>query len=168
MARRLRQDATDVEKILWRALRERLDPWKFRRQHPIGLRIADFACPARKLIIELDGGQHAERTTADNRRSAELAHRGYRIIRFWNNEVLDNLDGVLETIRRALEAPPPLPTSPPQGGGEEQTIMIGAGSQTAGRRKRCVNAIAPTGGEDGPHAVDGEGDAAISIDQIAV
>jgi very-short-patch-repair endonuclease len=106
IARRLRREATDVEKILWRALRERVVPWKFRRQHPIGRRIADFACPARKLVIELDGGQHAERMDADDRRSAELILHGYRVIRFWNNDVLDNLDGVLETIRCELEAPP--------------------------------------------------------------
>src|ERR1700674_4397051 len=72
-ARRLRREGTDVERILWRALRERVVPWTFRRQHPIGRRIADFACPARKLVIELDGGQHAERMDADDRRDAELA-----------------------------------------------------------------------------------------------
>jgi crossover junction endodeoxyribonuclease RuvC len=115
IARRLRQDATDVEKILWRALRERIGIWKFRRQPPIGGRIADFACPSRKLVIELDGGLHAERTAADAQRAAEIARHGYRIIRFWNSAVLENLDGVLETIRHALEAPPPLPTSPPRG-----------------------------------------------------
>lgn len=115
IARRLRREGSDVERILWRALRERVEPWKFRRQHPIGRRIADFACPAGKLVIELDGGQHAERMDADDQRSAELARHGYRVIRFWNNEILDNLDGVLETVRRELEAPPPHPTSPPPG-----------------------------------------------------
>ena len=115
IARRLRRDATDVEKILWRALRERVVPWKFRRQHPIGRRIADFACAARKLAIELDGGQHGDRIEADDRRTAELARHGYRVIRFSNHEVLENLDGVLETIRHAVEAPPPHPASPPPG-----------------------------------------------------
>jgi very-short-patch-repair endonuclease len=109
IARRLRRDGTDVERILWRALRMRLTPWKFRRQHPIGRYIADFACPPHKLVIELDGGQHADRLQADERRSADLAGHGYRVIRFWNNEVLDNLEGVLEAIRGALEA---FPTSP--------------------------------------------------------
>ncbi|HEY6335004.1 MAG TPA: DUF559 domain-containing protein [Alphaproteobacteria bacterium] len=118
IARCLRREATDVERILWRALRERVTSWKFRRQHPIGQFVTDFACPARKLVIELDGGQHAERKEADTRRDAVLARHGYRVARFWNNEVLDNLDGVLETIRRVLEAPPPHPTSPPRGGEE--------------------------------------------------
>jgi very-short-patch-repair endonuclease len=74
------------------------------RQHPIGRRIADFACPACKLAIELDGGQHASAAEADAARTAELVAHGYRVIRFWNNEVLENLDGVMETIGRALEA----------------------------------------------------------------
>src|SRR5260370_35684976 len=73
IARRLRREGTDVERILWRALRERIVPWKFRRQHPIGRRIADFACPARKLVIELDGGQHAERMEADAQRRARAS-----------------------------------------------------------------------------------------------
>jgi very-short-patch-repair endonuclease len=120
IARQLRREATDVEKILWRALRERLASWKFRRQHPISNRIADFACPARKLAIELDGGQHGERIIKDEQRSAELAHHGYRVLRFWNNDVLDNLDGVLETIAQTLAVAPPHPTSPPRRGGEEK------------------------------------------------
>jgi crossover junction endodeoxyribonuclease RuvC len=118
IARRLRRDGTDVERMLWGALRERLAPWKFRRQHPIGQYIVDFACRPRKLVIELDGGRHAEMTQADERRSAERALRRYRVIRFWNNEVLDNLEGVLETIRGALEA---FPTCR---GGEEKIRAI--------------------------------------------
>ena len=113
IARKLRQDATDVERRLWRGLRENEFPWKLRRQHPIGRRIADFACPERKLVIELDGGQHDARNAADDARSAELARYGYRVIRFWNTDVMENLEGVLETIRRELEVPPPLPSSPP-------------------------------------------------------
>jgi very-short-patch-repair endonuclease len=103
-ARTLRRDATDVERILWHALRDADLPARFRRQHPIGRRVADFACPARKLVIELDGGQHADATEADAARSIELAAHGYRVIRFWNNDVLENLDGVMQTIVAALHA----------------------------------------------------------------
>src|ERR1700731_4261733 len=85
--------------------RERVVPWKFRRQHPIGRRIADFACPARKLVIELDGGQHNAGGVADDERSDELARHGYRVIRFWNSEVVENIQGVIEMIRRELEKP---------------------------------------------------------------
>jgi very-short-patch-repair endonuclease len=110
VARRLRADSTDAEKILWRALRDRIPLYKFRRQHPIGNRIADFACPEKKLVIELDGSQHADEIAADDRRTAELSAHGYRVIRFWNNDVTENLVSVLETIYRELEAPPPHPT----------------------------------------------------------
>jgi len=88
--------------MLWRALRGSALPYRFRRQHPIGRRIADFACPARKLVIELDGGQHA--VVTDAARTAELAAHGYRVIRFWNNDILENLGGVMEAIGRAVES----------------------------------------------------------------
>jgi very-short-patch-repair endonuclease len=118
-ARRLRRDATDIEQRLWFALRELDLPHRFRRQHPIGRFIADFACPAYRLIIELDGGQHAERVAADERRTSELAKRGYRVLRFWNNEVMENLDGVLEVILAEVQRSPTSPQpSPPQRGGE--------------------------------------------------
>ena len=94
---------TEAEKQLWRALRELPSRHRFRRQHPVGSHVADFACPAAKLAIELDGGQHAIREVEDAERTADLARRGYRVIRFWNNEVMDNLSGVLETIIRELE-----------------------------------------------------------------
>jgi len=109
VARRLRRDATDVEQRLWRVLRSTGLPWKFRRQHPIGRRVVDFACPARKLAIELDGGQHATRQDADAQRSAELARHFYRVVRFWDNEVIDNLDLVLQAVLLALDEPPPHP-----------------------------------------------------------
>ncbi len=115
IARRLRRDGTDAERLLWRALREAVLPWRFRRQHPIGGHIADFACPAAKLVIEIDGGQHAAQQAADAARSASLAAHGYRVIRFWNNEVLGNCAGVQEQIRDACAGSPtsPRPSPPP-------------------------------------------------------
>ena len=89
IARKLRRAATDTETILWRALREALPEMRFRRQHPIGRYIADFACPAKKLVIELDGGHHAERHAANALRTTGLRRRGYRVLRFWNNDVID-------------------------------------------------------------------------------
>jgi very-short-patch-repair endonuclease len=101
-ARRLRREATQVDWRLWNALPQNKLPWKFRRQHPIGRRIADFACPARKLVIEIDGSQHAD-SRSDVRRTEELQRHGYRVIRFWNTDVMENLEGVVEAIRQELE-----------------------------------------------------------------
>src|SRR4029077_1550295 len=93
-ARRLRQSSTDAERRMWSALRDRrLARFKFRRQHPIGQYIADFACTKHQVVIELDGGQHADRT-ADARRTAWLHRQGWKVIRFWNHEVLNNTSGV--------------------------------------------------------------------------
>jgi ATP-dependent helicase HrpA/adenine-specific DNA-methyltransferase len=94
-ARALRHWSTDAERVLWRHLRNRqVDSVKFRRQFAIGPYFADFAAVERRLIIELDGGQHSG-SPADEFRSRWLAGQGYRVIRFWNNDVLANLDGVL-------------------------------------------------------------------------
>jgi very-short-patch-repair endonuclease len=83
-----------------------LPRYRFRRQHPIGRFVVDFACPQLKLAIEIDGGQHATMETQDRLRTAELARRGYRVIRFWNNDVLSNASGVVETIWQELERGP--------------------------------------------------------------
>jgi very-short-patch-repair endonuclease len=105
LARRLRRDATEVERRMWQLLRSRaLAGWKFRRQHPIERYVADFACPAAKLVIELDGGQHAERAAQDAERTSALARHGWRVLRFWNTEVVENAEGVAETILAALRA----------------------------------------------------------------
>ena len=108
------------QKRLWYALREAKFRWRFLRQHPIGRYIADFACPQRKLVVELDGGQHAERVEQDAVRTEELAQHGYRVIRFWNNEVLTNTEGVLMVIWRELEAPPTSPRPSPPPGAERE------------------------------------------------
>ena len=105
-ARQLRVTATDAEARLWQRLRNRmLGGFKFRRQFPVGPYIADFVCIERKLIVELDGGQHAD-NLADERRTRFLELRGYRVIRFWNPDVLSNTDGVLEMILLELEKAP--------------------------------------------------------------
>jgi very-short-patch-repair endonuclease len=104
-ARRLRADATAAEIRLWRYLRQTpLAGSHFRRQVPLGPYVADFACMAAKLIIELDGSQHAEdrNKIKDDERTRWLAAEGYRVIRFWNNDVVENIDGVLETIYKAI------------------------------------------------------------------
>jgi len=101
----LRTNQTDAERHLWYHLRSRrFQRWKFRRQHILQGYIVDFVCLERKLVIELDGGQHTDRKTYDNQRTRTLEKDGFKIIRFWNNDVLSNLEGVLETI---LKTPHP-------------------------------------------------------------
>ncbi len=109
-ARKLRRTATEAETILWRALREKLPHAKFRRQVPLGTYFADFASHGAKLVIEVDGGQHGASGSYDAARTLYLEREGYCIQRFWNNDVIDNLDGVLEAIGRAL-TPHPSATS---------------------------------------------------------
>jgi adenine-specific DNA-methyltransferase len=94
--------------VLWARLRDRqLCDAKFRRQHPIGPFVADFCCPKRKLLVELDGGQHAVALTADQKRSRFLENQDYRVLRFWNHDVLNNTDAVLERIAEVLGDPHP-------------------------------------------------------------
>jgi very-short-patch-repair endonuclease len=101
-ARQLRQDATDAERRLWSTLRDRrLSGYRFRRQYPIGPFIVDFACTRHRLIVEADGSQHAD-SEADRWRTAWLENEGWRVLRFWNNDVLANTNGVVETILREL------------------------------------------------------------------
>ncbi|MBI5075158.1 MAG: endonuclease domain-containing protein [Nitrospirae bacterium] len=103
-ARLLRRNQTDAEKILWQKLRNRgQQGLKFRRQVPVGPYVADFLCEGSKLIVEVDGGQHAERKDYDQYRDDFLRTNGYEVVRFWNNEVMGNMDGVLEAIKQVLE-----------------------------------------------------------------
>lgn len=102
-ARILRQNATEAEKRLWYRIRNRqINGCKFRRQHPVGGYVTDFTCVELKLVVEIDGGQHAEQADADLKRTRELESHGYTVIRFWNNEVLGNIEGVLETLTLTL------------------------------------------------------------------
>jgi very-short-patch-repair endonuclease len=105
LACELRQRQTDPEKTLWAKLRNRqLEGVKFRRQQPIGHYVVDFASLENRIIVEVDGGQHnePEMKGKDEERTAWLKREGYRVLRFWDNEVLNNIDGVLEVIRQAL------------------------------------------------------------------
>jgi len=112
-ARKLRKQSTDTERQLRRHLRSRqFEGFKFRRQQPIGRYVVDFVNLEKKVIIELDGGQHALRP-GDEIRSEWLRAEGYKVLRFWDNLIFSNLEGVLETIRDALLTPHPDPL--PQG-----------------------------------------------------
>ena len=113
----LRERSTDVERLLWSRLRNRqLSGRKFRRQQPIGSFVVDFVCLEYRLVIELDGGQHAEQQSQDEARSAFLHKEGYRVLRFWNNQVLGELESVLEVIDSALaHSANPSPNPLPQG-----------------------------------------------------
>ena len=117
-ARRLRKESTDAETRLWLHLRAHRDGgYKFKRQQPIGPYIVDFACFDARLVIEIDGGRHADAVRSDSIRDAWLAREGFRILRFWNNEVLENTEGVMQEILLSLQAPSPQP-SPTRGEGE--------------------------------------------------
>jgi very-short-patch-repair endonuclease len=117
-ARRLRRDQTDAERKLWFRLRDRrLGGLKFRRQMPVGRFVVDFCREAARLIIEVDGGQHGERLEQDADRTRILEAMGYLVLRFWNNDVLQNIDGVAETIVNTLNqtSNPPHPDPLPNG-----------------------------------------------------
>jgi very-short-patch-repair endonuclease len=124
-ARRLRRNQTNAERKLWFRLRDRrLGGWKFRRQFPLDRFVVDFFCADAHLIIELDGGQHAVRSEADTKRTMILEATGYLVLRYWNSDVMQNLDGVLEDIALTLEqhrCEPPHPTLSPPGRGSAQS-----------------------------------------------
>ena len=115
-ARALRNNPTDAERALWRQLRSwQLDGYKFRRQQPLGNYIVDFVCLEKRLIIELDGGQHAEQGDYDAQRDTWLRDQGFNVLRFWNHDVLKNIDGVVDLVVKTMRNTPFLNPSP-QGG----------------------------------------------------
>jgi very-short-patch-repair endonuclease len=143
----MRKELTEAEAKMWLHLHRRLSPagTHFRRQVQIGRYIADFVSHGAKLIIEVDGGQHATDVTPDLERTKLFETHGYRVLRYWNNEVLANIDGVLEDIQRAL-ASTPTPDPSPQGGGEKPptpqplpTTRFACGGRGA-EGARCVQA----------------------------
>src|SRR5262249_47493751 len=154
-ARKLRRDMTDAEgNFGWHQRRLPIDHSHCRRQATIGPYFADFACHERRLIIEVDGAQHnePENVARDEERSAYLRSRGYRILRFWNNDVLKNIDGVMEAIFAVMhqneESPPPLP--PPHrakmrgGRGTERPSRVANSSAASRIRKACPSSSAST------------------------
>jgi very-short-patch-repair endonuclease len=131
IARKLRATPTDAEIRLWSRLRRKqLEGYRFRRQQLMGPFVVDFFCPDAKLVIEVDGGQHADSTT-DEARTLWLEPRGYHVVRFWNNDVLANTEGVLLRIVEALRARPPSLPSPSRGEGKS-VGEVGAGSKKGG------------------------------------
>ena len=143
-ARDMRKNQTEAEKILWHHLsHSQVNGYRFRRQHPMGGRyIVDFICLEQKLIIELDGGQHANQQAYDAQRTAFLEAEGYRVIRFWNNEVMENMEAAWGKIVETLRSPPPQPSplqgegvfvgSPPSRGRANKTQEILDGLQLTG------------------------------------
>jgi very-short-patch-repair endonuclease len=146
-ARALRREMTPQETLLWGQLRDRrLNGAKFRKQMWLGGYIADFACPEARLVVEADGSQHADEAEYDAARSAAFAHLGWRTLRFWNNEISGDLDGVLTAILGALPSPshPAAPAacpSPLQGEGRlNPSPCRGEGGARAAQQRGRVRA----------------------------
>ncbi len=127
-ARDLRNDATNAEQMLWRQLKgSRLQDLKFSRQMPIAGYFADFVCRSHKLIVELDGSQHVEAAAYDVKRTHALEAAGYRVVRFWNNDLTSNMPSVLETILNAAIGTERVPTpQPPPASGRGGSVGGGA------------------------------------------
>jgi very-short-patch-repair endonuclease len=136
LARAMRAAPTEAERKLWWHLRHRLltPGTHFRRQVRIGRYVADFACHATRIVVEVDGGQHGTASAADEARTKVLEANGYRVLRYWNNDVLTNIDGVLEDILNTITTTP-TPNPSPQGGGE-QTEPAEPSRQTASRQRQ--------------------------------
>ena len=117
----LRKHATDAERLLWQYLRGQQLGVKIRRQHPFNNYVLDFVCLQNKLVIELDGGQHAEAATKDEVRTRALAKSGFRVLRFWNNQVFQETEAVIETIVAAIAETHPHPSPPLEGEGDEES-----------------------------------------------
>jgi very-short-patch-repair endonuclease len=118
VVKKLRENATDAERKLWHHLRRKqINDLRFRRQYRIGSYVVDLICLPARLVVEVDGGQHDVRRAEDDARTAWLESQGFRVIRFWNNEVLGNIEGVLHVVGEQLAAPPPPPTPSREGRG---------------------------------------------------
>ncbi len=148
-AKDLRRRSTDAEQILWSHIRaKRLEGLKFRRQHPIGKYIVDFICLERKIVIELDGGQHTEpeKREYDRERDNWLEKEGYRVLRFCDNDVLLNIRGVLEVIREDCIKHPPLHPLPSREGKEEISPLRGERKRSTSHSRVVIEqSLSPVG-----------------------
>jgi len=139
-ARQLRNQSTDAERLLWRHLRrQQLGGFRFRRQFPVGRYIADFMCVEAALVIELDGGQHNDQSMRDRYRDAVIEGKGCRVLRFWNNQVFEETEAVLEVILKELETRCPHPVLLPRfkcslapQAGEGTKGMVSRGKRSSG------------------------------------
>ncbi len=146
-ARKLRRSSTDVERKLWHRIRDKqVEGFRFRRQRPVGRFIVDFICLDARLIVELNGGQHAENVAHDKKRTAFLESLGYRVLRFWNSEVIENIEGVLERLREALLLPrlDPTLTLPLAGEGTDLAGVEVVAANKIDRESAEAVAIAPS------------------------
>ncbi|GEM_PF-10176 len=138
----LRNNLTETEQKLWLQINREQLGHKFRRQHPVPPYIADFACLEKKLIVELDGGQHSEKAAYDEKRTLFLEEQGFRVLRFWNNEVLENMEGVLSIIAGVLVSRPPTQPSP-QGGEGLRGGGLGAGASPSLKHEKFLQQLSP-------------------------
>ncbi len=153
-ARNLRNEPTLHEELLWRQLKGgRLNGLKFSRQMPIAGYFGDFVCRAKRLVVELDGSQHAGADAYDVERTSALERVGYRVIRFWNNDLTSNMDGVLETIANVagVAGREPTPTPPASGRGEEAGALLAAAYEPLPPIPRRAPQPHPAFGADRPH-----------------
>ncbi|MBW2033435.1 MAG: endonuclease domain-containing protein [Deltaproteobacteria bacterium] len=128
---------TDAERLLWQHLRNRqLGGYKFRRQRPIGSYIVDFVCLEKNIVIEVDGGQHAGQMESDSKRSDYLKEKGYRVMRFWNNEVLKETESVLTVILSSLDgnvtSPSPRPSPRGERGNRDKSSLTDVRGRISG------------------------------------
>jgi very-short-patch-repair endonuclease len=140
IARSLRRNPTEGEQRLWSRLRhQQLDGFRFRRQVPLGPYVVDPACLPARLIVEVDGGQHGWQGARAAMRTAWLEAAGCRVVRFWNNDVLANSDGVIQRMREILAARPPRPC--PARGAGERAVARGEGERAVLRPPRNAHSV---------------------------
>ena len=158
-ARRLRRNQTDAERLLWFRLRDRrLAGLKFKRQVPIDRYVVDFLCAEGKLIVEIDGGQHDQHRKRDDIRTAALEAMGYLVVRFWNNDVMQNTEGVLQDILNTVSRPRSEPPHPNPLPSRSRIYPISAklkcrnsGKPEFGRERERTEAVAPSSAEMARH-----------------